>query len=238
MGDVLVFLVGERDIKEAAEVLRKHKLKNSEIVPLYARLSMAEQKKVFQTSAKRRIILSTNVAETSLTIPGIKFVIDPGQVRISRYSVRSKVQRLPIEKISQASANQRAGRCGRVSSGVCIRLYDEEDFNSRPEFTPPEIHRTSLASVILQMNNMKLGSVSNFPFIEPPEDKAVNDGFRQLQELGALDDNRKLTEDGRKLAKLPLEPRVAKMVMAGQDNGVLAEVLIIASFPKYSRPQE
>lgn len=236
-GDVLVFLVGERDIKEAAEVLRKHKLKNSEIVPLYARLSMAEQKKVFQTSAKRRIILSTNVAETSLTIPGIKFVIDPGQVRISRYSVRSKVQRLPIEKISQASANQRAGRCGRVSSGVCIRLYDEEDFNSRPEFTPPEIHRTSLASVILQMNMMKLGSVSNFPFIEPPEDKAVNDGFRQLQELGALDDNRKLTEDGRKLAKLPLEPRVAKMVMAGQDNGVLAEVLIIASFLSIQDPR-
>ncbi len=236
-GDVLVFLVGERDIKDVAETLRKHKLKNSEIVPLYARLSMAEQNKVFKTSVKRRIILSTNVAETSLTIPGIKFVIDPGQVRISRYSVRSKVQRLPIEKISQASANQRSGRCGRVSAGICVRLYDEEDFNSRSEFTPPEIHRTSLAAVILQMNVMKLGSVSRFPFIEPPEEKAVNDGFRQLQELGALDQDRKLTTDGSLLAKLPLEPRVAKMVMAGQDNGVLAEVLIIASFLSIQDPR-
>ena len=236
-GDVLVFLVGERDIKEAAEVLRKHKLKNAEIIPLYARLSMSEQNKVFKTSTKRRIILSTNVAETSLTIPGIKFVIDPGQVRISRYSVRSKVQRLPIEKISQASANQRAGRCGRIAAGVCVRLYDEEDFNSRPEFTPPEIHRTSLASVILQMNVMKLGSVSQFPFIEPPEEKAVNDGFRQLQELGALNKNRQLTADGRQLAKLPLEPRVAKMVMAGQDNAVLAEILIIASFLSIQDPR-
>ena len=236
-GDVLVFLVGERDIKEAAEALRKHKLKNSEVVPLYARLTMAEQNKVFKTSTKRRIILSTNVAETSLTIPGIKFVIDPGQVRISRYSVRSKVQRLPIEKISQASANQRAGRCGRVSSGICVRLYDEEDFNSRPEFTPPEIHRTSLASIILQMNVMKLGSVKHFPFIEPPEDKAVNDGFRQLQELGALNESRKLTNEGRKLAKLPLEPRISKMVMAGDENGVLAEVLIIAAFLSIQDPR-
>ncbi len=236
-GDVLVFLVGERDIKETAEVLRKQQFKNSEIIPLYARLSMAEQNKVFKTSTKRRIVLSTNVAETSLTIPGIKFVIDPGQVRISRYSVRSKIQRLPIEKISQASANQRSGRCGRISAGVCVRLYDEEDFNSRPEFTPPEIHRTSLASVILQMSTMKIGSIDNFPFIEPPEDKAVNDGFRQLQELGALNQSRKLTAEGSQLAKLPLEPRIAKMVMAGQKNGVLTEVLIIASFLSIQDPR-
>ncbi len=237
-GDVLVFLVGERDIKETAEVLRKQSFKNTEIVPLYARLSMAEQNKVFQTSQKRRVILSTNVAETSLTVPGIKFVIDPGLVRISRYSIRSKVQRLPIEKISQASANQRSGRCGRVSAGICIRLYDEEDFSSRPEFTPPEIHRTSLASVILQMNTMKLGAVKSFPFIEPPEDKAVNDGFRQLQELGALDENRHLTEAGRQLAKLPLEPRIAKMVAEGQKNGVLQEVLVIAAALSIQDPRD
>lgn len=237
-GDVLVFQVGERDIKETAEVLRKQNLKNTEVVPLYARLSMAEQNKVFQTSQKRRVILSTNVAETSLTVPGIKFVIDPGLVRISRYSVRSKVQRLPIEKISQASANQRAGRCGRVSSGVCIRLYDEDDFKSRPEFTPPEIHRTSLATVILQMTQMKLGSVKHFPFIEPPEDKAVNDGFRQLHEIGALDEKRRLTDSGRQLAKLPLDPRMAKMVLEGQKNGVLAEVLIIAAAISIQDPRD
>ena len=236
--DVLVFLVGERDIKEVAEVLRKQSYKNTLIVPLYARLSMAEQNKVFTTSQKRRIILSTNVAETSLTVPGIKFVIDPGLVRISRYSVRSKVQRLPIEKISQASANQRSGRCGRVSEGICIRLYDEEDFNSRAEFTPPEIHRISLASVILQMSVMKLGSVQNFPFIEPPENKSLNDGFRQLQELGALDDNRRLTDSGRQLARLPLEPRVSKMVVEGQNNGVLLEVLIIASALSIQDPRD
>jgi len=237
-GDVLVFQVGERDIKETAEALRKEHLKNTEIVPLYARLSMAEQNKVFQTSSKRRVILSTNVAETSLTVPGIKFVIDPGLVRISRYSVRSKVQRLPIEKISQASANQRAGRCGRVSSGVCIRLYEEDDFASRAAFTPPEIHRTSLATVVLQMAQMRLGSPKHFPFIEPPEDKALNDGFRQLQELGALDEKRSLTETGRQLAKLPLDPRMAKMVLEGQKNGVLAEVLIIAAAISIQDPRE
>lgn len=237
-GDVLVFQVGERDIKETAEALRKHNLKNTEIIPLYARLSMAEQNKVFQTSQKRRVILATNVAETSLTVPGIKFVIDPGQVRISRYSVRSKVQRLPIEKISQASANQRAGRCGRVSSGICVRLYDEEDFQARPEFTAPEIHRTSLASVILQMSMLRLGSVKQFPFIEPPEDKALNDGFRQLQEIGALDEQRKLTDSGRKLASLPLDPRMAKMVLEGQQQNVLAEVLIIAAALSIQDPRD
>ncbi len=237
-GDVLVFQIGERGIKETAEALRKHKFNNAEIVPLYAKLSMAEQNKVFKTSQKRRIILATNVAETSLTVPGIKFVIDPGLTRISRYSVRSKVQRLPIEKISQASANQRKGRCGRVSAGICIRLYDEDDFNSRAEFTAPEIHRTSLAAVILQMAQLKLGKVKSFPFIEPPEDRVVNDGFRQLYEIGAFDENRQLTASGRELAKLPLEPRIAKMVIEGQKNGVLAEVLVIASAISVQDPRE
>ena len=237
-GDVLVFQVGERDIKETAQVLKKSKLPNTEVVPLYARLSMSEQNKVFQTSQKRRIILATNVAETSLTVPGIRFVIDPGRVRISRYSVRSQVQRLPIERISQASANQRAGRCGRVSDGVCIRLYDQADFESRPAFTPPEIHRTSLATVILQMTQMRLGQVKHFPFIEPPEEKAINDGFRQLQALGALDAKKHLTDTGRQLARLPLDPRMAKMVLAGQDNGVLYEVLVVATALSIQDPRD
>ena len=237
-GDILVFQIGERDIKETAEALRKRNLKNTEIVPLYARLSMAEQNKVFELSQKRRIILSTNVAETSLTVPGIKYVIDPGQVRISRYSVRSKVQRLPIEKISQASANQRKGRCGRVSEGICIRLYDEEDFKSRPEFTSPEIHRTSLANVVLTMAQLRLGKVKNFPFIEPPNDKAVNDGYRTLQEIGALDEQRRLTQEGRKIAKLPIDPSVAKMVLAGEENGVLAEVIILAGVLSIQDPRD
>lgn len=237
-GDVLVFQIGERDIKETAEALRKHKLKNTEVVPLYARLSMAEQQKVFQTSPNRRIILSTNVAETSLTVPGIKFVIDPGQVRISRYSVRSKVQRLPIEKISQASANQRKGRCGRVSDGICIRLYSEEDFNSRPEFTDPEIHRTALSSIILMMAQLKLGEVKRFPFIEAPNDKAVNDGYRQLHEIGALDEKRRLTEEGRHIARLPIDPSVAKMVIEAEKNGVLAEVIIIAAVLSIQDPRD
>ena len=237
-GDVLVFQIGERDIKETAEALRKRNLKNTEVVPLYARLSMAEQQKVFQTSQKRRIILSTNVAETSLTVPGIKYVVDPGQVRISRYSVRNKIQRLPVEKISQASANQRKGRCGRVSNGICIRLYAEDDFNSRPEFTDPEIHRTSLASIILTMAQLNLGEVKHFPFIEPPADKSVNDGFRQLYELGALDEKRRLTLEGRQIAKLPVDPSIAKMVIQAQKNGVLAEVLIIAAAISIQDPRD
>uniref|UniRef100_UPI0005940E86 ATP-dependent RNA helicase HrpA n=1 Tax=Thiomicrorhabdus sp. Kp2 TaxID=1123518 RepID=UPI0005940E86 len=237
-GDVLVFQVGERDIKETAEALRKHQLKNTEIVPLYARLSMSDQQKVFQTSQKRRIILSTNVAETSLTVPGIKYVIDPGLVRISRYSVRNKVQRLPIEKISQASANQRKGRCGRVSDGICIRLYAEDDFKARPEFTDPEIHRTSLSSVILTMTQLKLGAVNRFPFIEAPSDKSINDGFRQLHELGALDEQRRLTEQGRQIARLPIDPSVAKMVIEAEKNGVLHEVLIIAAVLSIQDPRD
>ena len=237
-GDVLVFQVGERDIKETAEVLRKRNLKNTEVVPLYARLSMTEQQKIFKTSQKRRIILSTNVAETSLTVPGIKYVIDPGLVRISRYSVRNKVQRLPIEKISQASANQRKGRCGRVSAGICIRLYDESCFNSRPEFTDPEIHRTSLSSVILTMAQLALGDVKHFPFIEAPSDKSVNDGYRQLHELGALDDQRRLTAEGRQIAKLPVDPSVAKMVVEADKNGVLAELIVIASALSIQDPRD
>ncbi len=237
-GDVLVFQVGERDIKETAEVLRKRNLKNTEIIPLYARLSMADQQKIFQTSQKRRIILSTNVAETSLTVPGIKYVIDPGLVRISRYSVRSKVQRLPIEKISQASANQRKGRCGRVSDGICIRLYDEESFRARPEFTDPEIHRTALSSVILTMAQLKLGDVQRFPFIEKPTDRAINDGFRQLHELGALDERRRLTPEGRQIAKLPIDPSVAKMVIEAEKNGVLAEVIVIAAALSIQDPRD
>ena len=237
-GDVLVFQVGERDIKETAEALGKHQLKNTQIVPLYARLSMAEQQKVFQTSPNRRIILSTNVAETSLTVPGIKYVIDPGQVRMSRYSVRNKVQRLPIEKISQASANQRKGRCGRVSDGICIRLYSEEDFNARSEFTDPEIHRTSLSSIILTMAQLKLGDVKRFPFIEAPNDKAINDGFRQLHELGALDEMRRLTDEGRQIAKLPIDPSVAKMVLEAEKNGVLAEVIVLAAVLSIQDPRD
>jgi len=237
-GDVLVFQVGERDIKETAEALRKRNLKNTEVIPLYARLSMTDQQKIFQTSQKRRIILSTNVAETSLTVPGIKYVIDPGLVRISRYSVRNKVQRLPIEKISQASANQRKGRCGRVSEGICIRLYDEESFTARSEFTDPEIHRTALSSVILTMAQLNLGDVKHFPFIEKPEDKSINDGFRQLHELGALDDNRRLTPEGRQIAKLPIDPSTAKMVIEGEKNGVLAEVLIIAAALSIQDPRD
>ncbi len=237
-GDVLVFQVGERDIKETAEVLRKRNLKNTEIIPLYARLAMSDQQKIFQTSQKRRIILSTNVAETSLTVPGIKYVIDPGLVRISRYSVRSKVQRLPIEKISQASANQRKGRCGRVSDGICIRLYDEESFRARPEFTDPEIHRTALSSVILTMAQLKLGEVHRFPFIEKPADKSINDGFRQLHELGALDKERRLTPEGRQIAKLPIDPSVAKMVVEAEKNGVLAELIVIAAALSIQDPRD
>ena len=237
-GDVLVFQIGERDIKETAEALRKQNLKNTDVIPLYARLSVSEQNKVFQTSPKRRIILSTNVAETSLTVPGIRYVIDPGLVRISRYSVRSKVQRLPVEKISQASANQRKGRCGRVADGICIRLYSEEDFNARPLFTDPEIHRTSLSSVLLNMAQLKLGKVAQFPFIEPPEEKSVNDGYRQLMEIGALDDKKRLTDSGRDLARLPLEPRIAKMVLEAQKNNVLAEVLIIAAAISIQDPRD
>ncbi|MEC8483931.1 MAG: ATP-dependent RNA helicase HrpA, partial [Pseudomonadota bacterium] len=236
-GDILVFLPGEREIRETAELLRREALQGVEVLPLYARLSSSEQQRIFKPHGGRRIVLSTNVAETSLTVPGIRYVIDPGLARISRYSVRSKVQQLPIEKISQASANQRAGRCGRVAEGVCIRLYDEEDFNGRPEFTDPEIFRTNLASVILQMANLRLGAVEKFPFVEMPEKRMINDGYRALTELGALRGDR-LTTIGRQLAKLPIDPKLGRMLIAANDHHVLKEVAIIVSALSVQDPRE
>ncbi|MCV2402662.1 ATP-dependent RNA helicase HrpA [Marinomonas sp. C2222] len=236
-GDILVFLPGEREIRETAEILRRAELRGTEVLPLYARLTAAEQQKIFKTHSGRRIVLSTNVAETSLTVPGIRYVIDPGLARISRYSVRSKVQQLPIEKISQASANQRAGRCGRVADGICIRLYDEADFDSRPEFTDPEIFRTNLASVILQMANLKLGAVEKFPFVEMPEKRMINDGYRALIELGALNKDR-LTPIGRQLAKLPIDPKLGRILIAAEKHSVLKEVAIIVSALSVPDPRE
>lgn len=236
--DVLVFLPGEREIREAADTLRRADLKGTEILPLYARLSNEEQNRVFAPHRGRRIVLATNVAETSLTVPGIRYVIDPGLVRISRYSYRAKIQRLPIEPISQASANQRKGRCGRVAEGVCIRLYGEEDFLSRPAFTDPEIQRTNLASVILSMLALKLGHIENFPFVDPPDSRFVKDGFRLLFELGAVDDQQRLSALGRKLAKLPVDPRLARMVLAGAERGSLRDVLIVVSALAIQDPRD
>ena len=240
-GDVLIFLPGERDIRDIALFLRKQEQKQWNILPLYGRLSFSEQQKVFQPSAKssgRRIVLATNVAETSVTVPGIRYVIDPGTARMSRYSYRSKVQRLPIEAISQASANQRKGRCGRVASGICIRLYDEADFISRPEFTDAEILRTNLASVILQMHDLKLGAVEAFPFIDAPDSRFVNDGIKLLQELGGLDASRKLTALGKQLARLPVDPKIGRMIVAANDWRALNEVLLIASALTIQDPRE
>lgn len=237
-GDILIFLSGERDIREVSEALRKHRPDQTDILPLFARQSSAEQNRVFKTGGKRRIILSTNVAETSLTVPGIRYVIDPGYARISRYSVRNKVQRLPIEKISKSSANQRSGRCGRVAAGIAIRLYDEDDFNNRPDFTDPEILRTNLASVILQMAALKLGDPAQFPFINPPPQKVINDGFRLLEELGAVTKQHRLTPLGQQLAKLPIEPRIARMILAADKLGCLTEVLVIASALSIQDPRE
>ncbi|WP_217474949.1 ATP-dependent RNA helicase HrpA [Stutzerimonas stutzeri] len=228
-GDVLVFLPGEREIRDAAEVLRKANLKFTEVLPLYARLTPAEQQKIFQPRPGRKIVLATNVAETSLTVPGIRYVIDSGTARISRYSYRAKVQRLPIEAVSQASANQRKGRCGRVEPGICIRLYSEEDFLSRPEFTDPEILRTNLAAVILQMLHLRLGQIEDFPFIEPPDGKAISDGFNLLQELSAVSRENQLTPLGRQLARLPIDPRLGRMLLEAATLGSMAEVLIVAS---------
>ncbi|AEF54573.1 ATP-dependent helicase HrpA [Marinomonas posidonica IVIA-Po-181] len=236
-GDILVFLPGEREIRETAEILRRAELRSTEVLPLYARLTASEQQRIFKPHSGRRIVLSTNVAETSLTVPGIRYVIDPGLARISRYSVRSKVQQLPIEKISQASANQRAGRCGRVADGICIRLYDEADFSSRSEFTDPEIFRTNLASVILQMANLKLGAVEKFPFVEMPEKRMINDGYRALTELGALKKDR-LTPIGRQLAKLPIDPKLGRILIAAERHGVLADVAIIVSALSIADPRE
>lgn len=233
-GDVLVFCSGERDIREATDALEASKLPNADVFPLYARLSSAEQQRVFRPHPKRRVVLATNVAETSLTVPGIRSVVDPGFARISRYSARTKVQRLPIEKVSQASADQRAGRCGRVAPGVCIRLYEEDDYNSRPEFTEPEITRTNLASVILQMASLGLGDIEAFPFVEPPDKRNVADGIAVLEELNAVDPDRFgskkwLTPMGRELARLPVDPRLARMIIAAGEEGCVDEVLVIAA---------
>ncbi|HEY0817377.1 MAG TPA: ATP-dependent RNA helicase HrpA [Rhizobacter sp.] len=228
-GDVLVFLPGEREIREAADHLRRHHPPGVEVVPLFARLSQQEQDRVFEPHSARRIVLATNVAETSLTVPGIQYVIDAGTARIKRYSYRNKVEQLQIEPVSQAAANQRAGRCGRVSNGICIRLYDEKDFLERPRFTDPEILRSSLAGVILRMKSLGLGLVEDFPFLEPPPRRAIADGYQLLNELGAVDEQNELTATGRELAKLPLDPRVGRMILEARDRQALAEVLVIAS---------
>ncbi|EME23685.1 ATP-dependent RNA helicase HrpA [Rhodococcus triatomae] len=233
-GDILVFLSGEREIRDTADALRERSIRGLDVLPLYARLSAAEQHRVFEKHTGRRVVLSTNVAETSLTVPGIRYVVDPGTARISRYSVRTKVQRLPIEEISQASARQRAGRCGRVADGICIRLYSEEDFESRPEFTEPEILRTNLASVVLQMTALGLGDIEAFPFVEKPDPRAVRDGIALLEELGAISPPRKdtpaeLTPVGRELAQIPVDPRMARMLAQANQTGCLREMLVIVS---------
>lgn len=235
-GDVLVFLSGEREIRDTAEALGG--LKNTEVLPLYARLPTAEQQKVFAPHTGRRVVLATNVAETSLTVPGIRYVVDPGNARISRYSRRLKVQRLPIEPISQASAAQRAGRCGRVAAGVCIRLYSEEDFAARPPYTEPEILRTNLAAVLLQMAALRLGEVENFPFLDPPDRRSVRDGVQLLQELGAFDARGAITELGRRLARLPVDPRLGRMILQAQTEGCVREVLVLAAALTIPDPRE
>ena len=244
-GDILIFMNGEREIRDTAEALQKQNLKHTEILPLFARLSAQEQNKIFHPSGLNRIVLATNVAETSLTVPGIKYVIDPGTARISRYSYRTKVQRLPIEPISQASANQRKGRCGRVSEGICIRLYSEEDFNSRPEFTDPEILRTNLASVILQMTALGLDDIEAFPFVDAPDKRHIQDGIKLLEELGAFEivrtkagEKRQLTAAGRQLAQLPVDPRLAIMLLSAVSQGALHEVMIIVAALSIQDPRE
>ena len=233
-GDILVFLPGEREIREAADHLRKHLshqpvLRNTEVLPLFARLSQSEQERIFQPHGQRRIVLSTNVAETSLTVPGIRYVVDAGTARVKRYSLRQKVEQLLVEPISQAAANQRSGRCGRVADGICIRLYDEAGFNNRPKFTDPEILRSSLAGVILRMKALHLGAVEQFAFIEPPTGRAIADGYQLLAELGAVDESNELTETGKALARLPLDPRVGRMILEARQRGALDEVLVVAS---------
>ena len=237
-GDVLVFLSGEREIRDTAEALSGRLPNDVDILPLYARLSTREQQRVFRPHDGRRIVLATNVAETSLTVPGIRYVVDPGTARISRYSARLKVQRLPIEPISQASADQRKGRCGRVADGICIRLYSEEDFEQRPRFTDPEILRTNLASVILQMKAAGLGDVEDFPFLDPPDRRQVRDGIRLLDELAALDGDERLTPLGRRLAQLPVDPRLGRMVLEGDRRGCAGEVIVIAAALSIVDPRE
>ncbi|MCB0991195.1 MAG: ATP-dependent helicase, partial [Acidimicrobiales bacterium] len=236
-GDILVFFSGERDIRDAAEALEALELPNTEIVPLFARLSLAEQQKIFSPHRGRRIVLSTNVAETSLTVPGIRYVVDTGYARISRFNRRTKVQRLPIEAISQASADQRAGRCGRLGPGIAIRLYSQDDYESRPEFTEPEIQRTNLAAVIIRMLDAGLGDVADFPFVDPPDTRSIRDGYALLEELDAIHDA-ELTELGRRIAHLPVDPRIARMILAGVEHNCAAEVLVIASALSVQDPRE
>ncbi|WP_341937870.1 ATP-dependent RNA helicase HrpA [Marinimicrobium sp. C2-29] len=237
-GDILVFLSGEREIREAARSIRQAGFRHLEVLPFYARLSMAEQQKVFAPHKGRRVVLATNVAETSITVPGIRYVIDPGYARLSRYSYRTKVQRLPVEPISQASANQRKGRCGRIAEGICIRLYSEEDFLARPEFTDAEILRTNLGAVILQMLQLRMGDIHKFPFIDPPDGRLINDGFKLLEELQAVNPKGRLTPTGKQLTRLPLDPRLGRMLLAGQEHESLRELLIITSALSVQDPRE
>ncbi len=243
-GDILLFMPTEREIHEAAKLLRGHAIpgdnpgRKTEILPLYARLSIAEQQRVFQPHRGRRIVIATNVAESSLTVPGIRCVIDPGTARISRYSARTKTQRLPIEPVSQASADQRMGRCGRVGPGVCIRLFSEKDYQLRDRYTAPEIQRTNLAAVILKTKAFNLGDIESFPFLDPPRSDVVRDGYKTLFELGALDEKRELTEIGRRLSRLPVDPRIGRMILAANEEDCLAEVLIIASALEVQDPRE
>ncbi|WP_250658395.1 ATP-dependent RNA helicase HrpA [Alkalimarinus coralli] len=238
LGDILVFLPGEREIRDLAKYLRDYDIKDTEVLPLYARLGAADQLRVFKPHRGRRIVLSTNVAETSITVPGIRYVIDPGTARISRYSYRSKIQRLPVEPVSQASSNQRKGRCGRVAEGICYRLYSEEDFNNRPEFTDAEILRTNLASVILKMIDLGFGQIDQFPFVDSPDKRLINDGFKLLFELGAVDAKRDMTEQGKMLAKIPVDPRIGRMLIEANKQGSLSEALIITSALSIQDPRE
>ncbi|MFT4257469.1 MAG: ATP-dependent RNA helicase HrpA [Pseudoxanthomonas sp.] len=236
--DVLVFLPGEREIRDAHQALERRKYRETEVLPLYARLSARDQDRVFNPGQKRRIVLATNVAETSLTVPRIRYVVDPGMARVKRYSPRQKLDRLHIEPVSQASANQRKGRCGRVAEGICYRLYAESDFAARPEFTDPEIRRSSLAGVILRMLQLGLGKIEDFPFLEPPDERAIADGWQQLSELGAIDRERKLTQIGRQMARLPVDVKLARMLVAAHGNGTLREMIVIASFLGVQDPRE
>ena len=243
-GDMLVFMPTERDIHETAKTLRSRPLpgdatgQETEILPLYARLSIPEQQRVFHPGPKRRVVIATNVAESSLTVPRIRFVIDPGTARISRYSPRSKTQRLPIEAVAQASADQRKGRCGRVGPGICVRLFSEDDFLARDRFTMPEIQRTNLAAVILQMKALRLGELDDFPLIDPPKPDAIRDGYQTLFELGAIDEQHELTEIGRRLSRLPVDPRIGRMILAAIEEGCLHEMLIIAAALEVQDPRE
>src|SRR4249919_2102356 len=237
-GDVLIFLAGEREIRDAHQSLERRKYRETEVLPLYARLSVRDQDRVFNPGTKRRIVLATNDAETSLTVPRIRYVVDPGMARIKRYSPRGKLDRLHIEPISQASADQRKGRCGRISEGTCYRLYAEADFQSRPRYTDPEIRRAALAGVILRMLSLGLGRIEDFPFLEPPDPRAVADGWQQLAELGAVDDKRQLTATGRLMARLPVDVKLARMLVAANAHGVLREMLAIAAFLGIQDPRE